>query len=845
MDNQNLSKTYFAPEQAFVFKMARSFGVKFLSGGRILGLICLTLAMLLGVFGFFADNFNVSQELLFGLALIIVGLGLLFLIARLFFILNIVRWQKKEKLSEVVFSGGNLADFFDFETALSLNSLFREKIINPLQLSRILIKKVPGSEFILSRLGIHPSVLEKQIEMEIEKNIWTAQEISIDDVVATAASRALDRKSEFITSHDLFWASWKMNAFLDEILIDQELTIEDVDNVLEWQKRLRGKVEKAKRFWDYDNLMQKGSMASHWAAAYTLTIDTYSRDITSSSKERGSRFEAFGHETELEQIENILAGSGHNNVLLVGQPGSGRMELVEALAAKSFWNASLPSLNSKRVMELDLSTIIARAPSMEEVEAILDDCFQEAIAMSNVILVIRDLENFLTITKIGAIDISGLLSKYLGSPRFQLIAITSYVGLHKDIQKMPALLNLFNKVEISPPSPHQSLRILEYSVSDFEQRYGKFIPYLTLKRVIERSARYLQEKPFPQKALDLLDEVMVYASRQSKVNYVDSSLVDQVISRKAEVPIGRIQSSEKEMLLNLEDLIHERIINQEEAVREVSSALRRARAEITTKRLKPMGSFLFLGPTGVGKTETAKALASIYFGSEEKMVRIDMSEFQDARDIYRLIGGENNSGLLTAQIRENPFSLLLIDEIEKAHPDILNLFLTILDEGYITDGFGQKVTFSDNIIIATSNAGAEIIRRDIEEDMALNLIKDELLDYLMREKYFRPELINRFTAAVVFKTLSPEHLLSIAQLMFKRLAKSLAEKGIIWETDQALAQKIVDLSYRPAFGAREMERVINDRIANSLAQAILEEKIKRGDRVKVDTEDFCVKVIGV
>ncbi len=844
MDDRHIIKAYFVSTEALVFRLAKSMVFRFYSFSHIWSLIVLILAAVTGAVGILGNPFNWPRNIFLGSISVMLGIGLFFLLLKLFFVTKIARMQGGPTLSQAMSLGGNLAEFFDFQTAGLLIDITKEgKPIKPLELSRALVKKAPGINFILTRMGLNGSVLGKRIGLEMERNIWTDQELTLYDVIVTAAERALSNQRESINSNDLLWASFKLDLFLNEILIEQELAIEDVDNIFNWYERLEKEEAKSRRFWDYNNLMQKGSLARHWAAAYTLTIDTYSRDITGIVRKRESRAAAFGHDDELEHIENVLAGSGHNNVLLVGEPGSGRIELVESLAARFFWNKSLPSLNSKRVMELDLPTIIARAPSIEEVEAILDTCFQEAIAMSNVILVIRDLENFVTATKVGTVDISSLLSKYLESPKFQIIAIASFAGLHKDIQKLPALLNLFNKVEISPPSPHQALKILEYSVAEFEQRYGKFIPYLTLKRIIERSARYLQDKPFPKKAIDLLDEVMVYASRQSGINYVSSDLVDQVISRRAEVPIGRIQSSEKEMLLNLENLIHEKVINQEEAVREVSAALRRARAEVTTKRMKPMGSFLFLGPTGVGKTETAKALTSIYFGSEQKMVRIDMSEFQDARDIYRLIGGESNSGLLTTQIRENPFSLLLIDEIEKAHPDILNLFLTILDEGYITDGFGQKVTFSDNIIVATSNAGAEIIRRDIEEDMSLNIIKDELLDHLMQEKYFRPELINRFTGIIVFKTLTHEHLLSIAKLMFKKLADALTEKGITLETDQALAQKIVELSYRPAFGAREMERVINDRIANVLAQAILKDEIKRGDRVRVDAEDFCVRII--
>jgi len=289
----------------------------------------------------------------------------------------------------------------------------------------------------------------------------------------------------------------------------------------------------------------------------------------------------------------------------------------------------------------------------------------------------------------------------------------------------------------------------------------------------------------------------------------------------------------------LEDLIHQRIINQELAVKEVSSALRRARSGITEKT-KPMGSFLFLGPTGVGKTETSKALAEIYFGSEQKMIRMDMSEFQQTRDISRLIGSVDEDGLLTTKVREDPFSMILLDEIEKAHPNILNLFLQILDEGFVTDGLGRKVDFKNSIIIATSNAGYRIILKAISEKSEWSLVKKELFSYLFERGIFRPEFVNRFDAVVVFTPLSKNNLLDISQLILGKLKKDLLGKDIDFEISQDLKEKIVELSYSPEFGAREMKRVVQDKIENSLARAVLGGEVKRGDRIKIDPLTFKV-----
>ncbi len=429
------------------------------------------------------------------------------------------------------------------------------------------------------------------------------------------------------------------------------------------------------------------------------------------------------------------------------------------------------------------------------------------------------------------------MARYLPLSTFQIIAITTYQGLHKIVERNPSLLNLFEKVEVSEISEKETLEFLENYVPFFEKKYKRFISYKALREILRMSSRYLTQTPFPEKALRLLDEAMSFLSLYTKDAVLESWHIKKVVSEKIEIPLEELERKEKEVLLNLEKLIHQRIIDQEEAVKEVSSALRRARAEVQL-RAGPIGSFLFLGPTGVGKTETSKALAAIYFGKESRMIRLDMSEFQNLEDIKRLIGQAGQEGLLTTPVRENPFSLVLLDEIEKAHPNILNLFLQVLDEGWVTDGLGRKIDFRNTIIIATSNAGAEVIREDIAKDKKLDIIKEDLLDYLLKKRIFRPEFINRFDAVVVFKPLSRENLLDIAQLMLKKLAENLRDKGIEFEITQELKEKIVELGYSPEFGARQMRRVIQDKVENVLANAILSGKLKRGNKVKVDPKKF-------
>jgi ATP-dependent Clp protease ATP-binding subunit ClpC len=525
--------------------------------------------------------------------------------------------------------------------------------------------------------------------------------------------------------------------------------------------------------------------------------------------------------------------------LIVGDPAADRKSIVKALAQRCYLGTSLRELNNKRVVELDTVLLATQISDFEKLESTLDQIFSEVVASGNVILVIDNLDNFVgqKVQKAGTFDISGVLSKYLPLPAFKFIALTSHEGLHKDIEENSSFANSFEKVEVVEVTEAETINILQSVALDLEYAHKILVLYPSIREIVNLTARYMPSLPFPQKALDILEESVVYVQRlREKV--VLPHHIAEIISKKTDIPVGKMEVKEKEVLLNLENLIHSRIINQQEAVSEISIAMRRARMGIGSKT-RPMGTFLFLGPTGVGKTETAKALAQIYFGSEQKMIRIDMSEFQAISDIPRLIGATSPvemQGLLTTPVRETPFSLVLLDEIEKAHPNILNLFLQVLDEGHITDGQGRKVVFTSTIIICTSNAGADIIFKQIESNQALE--KDKLLDAIFEKNIFRPEFVNRFDATVIFHPLTKDNLLQIAQLSLQDLQKNLKQKDIDFNITEPLKEKIVELSYKPEYGAREMRRVVQDKVENAVAQALLSDKIKKGDRFQINQETF-------
>lgn len=787
--------------------------------------------VLLFLYGFFNQSFSkTSNSVLLGLTIIFLILWLGVHLKTAFF-----NQKLKNPRPRQGFGGQaeNIAEYLSFEVAKAVS-----QSVSQTDLLYCILKDNPELGFVFSRLLLDINNVKKVLKPQF-KLAKTSQ--GIEQAINEAFKISQNRGHLRIEAGDVLTVLAESEPNFKEILIDYKLKAKDIENLTWWLESLKKRIAQKKKWWDYQNLMKKGTLAKEWTAGYTLTLDKYSTDWTEIAKKQGFP-DIIGHDQEIEQTERILARQEYNNVLLIGQPGSGRKGIVQGLVRKAVLGQSLSDVNYKRVVELDLSGLLAETTDSEEVEIVLDKIFQETISAGNVILVINEFHNFIAVKPgPGRIDISGVISSYLHLPQFQIVAVTSFVGLHQNIEQNPSILNLFEKVEVSETQEKDTLMILENLALNLEQKHKVFVSYPALREIIALTKRYLSSQPFPKKAIDLLDEAMIYVKRSTKDKALLPRHIAKIITEKTEVPVGEMESKEKETLLNLEELIHQRIINQSEAVKEVSTALRRSRAEVSSKK-GPMGTFLFLGPTGVGKTETSKALAQIYFKSEASMIRLDMSEFQSVNDIPRMIGGRGEEGLLVTPVIENPFSLILLDEIEKAHPNILNLFLQVLDEGFLTDGQGRKVDFKNSLIIATSNAGYQIILQALKEKTDWPDVKQKLLDYIFEQGTFRPEFINRFDAVVVFGPLSKENLLDIAQLMLDSLKKNLKEKGIDFNITSALKEKIAELAYDPRFGARAMKRVIQDKVENVLASALLSGELTRGDTAEVDPQSFKLKI---
>jgi ATP-dependent Clp protease ATP-binding subunit ClpC len=527
---------------------------------------------------------------------------------------------------------------------------------------------------------------------------------------------------------------------------------------------------------------------------------------------------------------------GGKNVVLSGFPGVGKSSIIDGIAALMAAEDVPEMLQDHRLISLSVASLVGAAGRQGELEGLIMQLINEIVRSGNIVLFIDNIQTMVGVSTEGAqnLDIADILANALSKQLFFAIATTTPIDYRRFIEPSGSLNSVFQKVEVTEPDINGTILILEGKSGSVEAKNQIFFSYAAIERIVKLADRYIHDRFQPEKSIAILDEVAVYVRRKKgKDTMVMGEDVAEIVSTKTNVPVTKLTEKETEKLLNLEERIHERMVDQEEAVGAVSTALRRARAELRDIR-RPIVNLLFLGPTGVGKTELAKTVAEVYFGSEKNMIRLDMSEYQEKSSLARMIGappgysGASEGGFLTEAVRRQPFSLLLLDEIEKAHPDILNIFLQVMDDGRLTDTLGRTIDFTNVILIATSNAGTALIQKRMQENATLAAIKDELMNEELKP-YFRPEFLNRFDNIIVFKPLSYEDIIQIVGLMLKQVNQRLNAKGIRLEaTDEAKAE-LAQRGFDPIFGARPLRRAIQDTVDNALANYLLEGKLSRRD----------------
>ncbi|MBW4565090.1 MAG: ATP-dependent Clp protease ATP-binding subunit [Mojavia pulchra JT2-VF2] len=636
-----------------------------------------------------------------------------------------------------------------------------------------------------------------------------------------------------------------------------------------------------------------------------LSLEEFGRNLSKLAKE-GKLDPIVGREKEIERAIQILGRRTKNNPVLIGEPGVGKTAIAEGLAQRII-NQDVPEvLLDKQVVSLDMGSVVAGTRFRGDFEERIKKIVDEIRSVGNIILVIDEIHTLVGAGGTeGGLDAANILKPALARGELQCVGATTLDEYRKHIERDAALERRFQPIMVGEPTVEETIEILYGLRGAYEQHHKVTISDAAVLAAAQLSDRYISDRFLPDKAIDLIDEAgsrvrlrnsqispnkelkrelagvtkskeeavriqdfdnatklrdqelelqkKLHPDSQSdaplKTPIVDEEDIAQIVASWTGVPVNKLTESESELLLHLEDTLHQRLIGQEQAVTAVSRAIRRARVGLKNPN-RPIASFIFSGPTGVGKTELAKALAAYFFGSEEAMIRLDMSEYMEGHTVSKLIGsppgyvGYDEGGQLTEAVRRKPYTVLLFDEIEKAHPDVFNMLLQILDDGHLTDAKGRKVDFKNTLIILTSNIGSKVIEKgggglgfdfDNQADASYNRIRNLVNEEL--KAYFRPEFLNRLDEIIVFTQLSKDEVKLIADILLREVSVRLAEKGITLEVSDRFKELVVQEGYNPSYGARPLRRAIMRLLEDSLAEAMLSGQITNGDTAIVDVDD--------
>lgn len=616
----------------------------------------------------------------------------------------------------------------------------------------------------------------------------------------------------------------------------------DFSLAVEWETSLYEEKERRLRFWRMENLRRAVPIARQWRFGYTPILDQFGRDLVHVPGLKDIR--VCPHRSELDLLKTTLKRPEQNSVLLVATPGTGRSSLIQYFA-KEIRERKLSMFGpGLRLMEVDMDRVVASIEDETNLQASVERLFIEVASAGNIILVAKNIHQYIgrTAQAGGVPDIGPLIAKFLPLPSFRMIATTDTDGFHSSIEREKGILKFFEILELDQMSSEFTMRVLLDAFDTMEKDTVVFtLP--ALRSIVRYSDRFNGSVPLPERALDLAKEVLVYWRDRSDKPFITPEVVDAFASIKTGVPLGDLQKSERDKLMHLEESISERIVGQKRATTQLARALKKARIGARDSK-KPIGTFLFLGPTGVGKTEMAKVLTKAYFGRDAEMIRFDMSEFQSPTSAEQLIGSRelNIFGRLTSKVKESPYGVLLLDELEKADRGVHDLFLQVLDEGFLTDAFGDRVSFTNLIIIATSNAGANLIKNLVQSGNALDDKEREIVDYITDNNTFRVEFLNRFDGVIFFHPLDYEELVRVARILLNEYADELFQNKDIRVTfTDEVAEIIVKQGHDPIYGARSLKRFIANTIESRIVDMIIEFDIKPGNSFDMNAERLKLK----
>ena len=673
------------------------------------------------------------------------------------------------------------------------------------------------AQFIFNRLFILPDQFDDALSQDPEKmeEVWVEAEklsrqlgvegISIGVVVAVLLL-SVPNIEQWLRSH--------------------RLSTEALMSVLHWQQRTSNIMKELRKKPLF------GGIARDWSAGYTPVLNRFGHDLSGDIQHGAFRHLYLQtHSNLIDQMLTQLSQAGSSGVALIGKNGSGKTSLVYSLAEKLL-NGDSESLRYHKVFSIDATAVVSEANRSGNLESLMVQIVMEARRAGNVILFFDDAQSFFA-QESGASDMTNIILQILQSKAVKSIFALQPSDWQHLTSVAPDVTASLEAAHVQEPDQETVERVMQDQSLAIEGSTGCFISYRAIKEAYQLSSRYTLEQSFPGKGIALLKSATSHAEQ----GLVSEESVRTAIESITGTKVATANPKEQDILLNLEDKLHERMINQNSAVSAVANALRRARAGVRDQN-RPIGSFLFLGPTGVGKTELSKALAATYFGGEDRIIRLDMSEYNQPQSTERLLAPAANSGTFLTQVRMQPFSVVLLDEIEKASSEVLNLLLQMLDEGGLTDVDGINISFKDSIVITTSNAGADIIRSNIEAGQNLEDFATDFTDKLINEQYFKPELINRFDEVVLFRPLNKSELMDVLALIISGVNHNLSDKQIKISLSNDAAQYLIEEGYDPRLGARPIRRVVQRTVENVVARRMLEGGLKPGDETLLDIDDI-------
>jgi len=711
-----------------------------------------------------------------------------------------------------------------FHEAQDLLTRYKHNQLDAEHIFTVLVTKEGVGKDILQQMGVNLTGLAKDLDLLLTGKPSVSGPVGaqiyitprLDAVVAGAQMEAERLRDEFIgVDHLLLSLSRATDPKLKRVLDRHQITPEGIYAAL---RSVRGEQRVTDRSSE---------------ERYQI-LKKYSMNLTQMAA-RGELDPVIGREEEIRRMEQILSRRRKNNPVLIGEPGVGKTAVVEGLAQRTAADEVPETLNGKEIVALDIAAMVAGSKFRGEFEDRFKAVIKEIEAQAGKTIIFID--EFHTVVGAGAaegaIDASNMLKEPLSRGKFQLIGATTLDEYREHIEKDSALERRLQKVYIGEPTIEETIAILEGLQKKLEEHHGVKITDDAIHAAAKLSERYISERFLPDKAIDLVDEAASRIRVDKSGEKVTEAAIASLVSQWTGIPAERMLKEERVRLANMEELLHKRVIDQEEGVHAVAEAVRHSRAGLADPR-RPIGTFLFLGPTGVGKTELAKALAAFLFGSDTALQRIDMSEYMERHAVARLIGsppgyiGYEEGGQLTEAVRRRPYQVVLFDEVEKAHPQVMNLLLQLLDEGRLTDGHGRTVDFRHTITIMTSNVGSEQFDTDLPEEKIGEKIHEQL------KHTFRPEFLNRIDEMIIFHPLSEEAILEIVDLKATALNERLAEQGISLTLTEEAKKVLAKKGYDPHYGARPLERALKRLVENPLASKIVSGEVKEGNHITVD-----------